>query len=262
MLLGAHVPSNDPLSAAQARSCDGVVQIFASSPRQWRPPKRLELDEMHAAGYTVVLHAPYLINLASPTPEVRSKSIALLQATLEAAADAGAAGVVVHGGQAGADEPQGAGFARWREALARLTGKVPVWVENTATGKNACARTIEQIAQLWSDAVPYSQVPVGFCFDTCHGHAGDARTMTTAGMARLVGITGGVDLLHINDSLDTADAGRDRHASIGAGQIELAPTLRETIEAAGAPLAVVETPGGADGQARDILTLRKILSLP
>ncbi|MEG9507081.1 MAG: deoxyribonuclease IV, partial [Cutibacterium acnes] len=49
----------------------------------------------------------------------------------------------------------------------------------------------------------------------------------------------------------------DRHANLGEGQCE-ADTLVDVIRAAEAPV-VVETPGEAEGQARDIAWLRERL---
>nr|BFE66969.1 hypothetical protein GCM10020092_002700 [Actinoplanes digitatis] len=72
---------------------------------------------------------------------------------------------------------------------------------------------------------------------------------------RVKSITGRVDLIHANDSKDGFDSGRDRHDNLGSGKID--PDLVvAAIRAAGAP-AIVETPGGADGQAADIALLRE-----
>lgn len=83
-----------------------------------------------------------------------------------------------------------------------------------------------------------SGVDVGFCFDTCHAHA--AGEDLADAVERATAITGGVELMHVNDSRDPAGTGADRHANIGKGTIDL-DALRHMIAAAGAP-AVVETP--------------------
>ncbi len=63
-----------------------------------------------------------------------------------------------------------------------------------------------------------------------------------------------IDLVHANGSRDPNGSGRDRPENFGAGQID--PTvIVAVVEAAGAPV-VCETPGGVEGQARDIAFLR------
>ncbi|MFP4234568.1 MAG: deoxyribonuclease IV [Nitriliruptoraceae bacterium] len=251
MLLGAHVPIADPPAAAAERAAE-VVQVFLSSPRRWAPPKP------QAGPWTVpasqlprFVHSPYLLNLASPDEQVRTRSLTLLQATCTAAEAIGALGVVVHGGQLGAGEDPALGPARWRQALAQLETTVPVLVEDTAGGPHAVASTVERIARLWAGLhdVP---VPLGFCLDTCHLHA--AGEPLVAGTERLLAELGRIDLVHVNDSKDPLGSGRDRHENLGAGQLDPSELLA-ALELADAP-AVVETPGGAEQQAADLAWLR------
>jgi deoxyribonuclease-4 len=71
---------------------------------------------------------------------------------------------------------------------------------------------------------------------------------------RVKAITGRIDLIHANDSKGGFDSGQDRHDNLGNGKID--PELVvAAIRAAGAP-AVVETPGGVEGQTADIALLR------
>jgi deoxyribonuclease-4 len=70
----------------------------------------------------------------------------------------------------------------------------------------------------------------------------------------VLAITGRIDLVHANDSKDPADSGRDRHENFGSGQID-PDVLVDVVRRAGAPV-VCETPGGADGQTKDIAFLR------
>ena len=86
---------------------------------------------------------------------------------------------------------------------------------------------------------------VGFCLDTCHAHAGGNPLETVVADVRA--ITGRIDLVHCNDSRDEFDSGADRHANLGAGQID-PDLLAAVIRDAGAPV-VLETPGGS-GRAR------------
>ncbi|MFU8839879.1 MAG: deoxyribonuclease IV [Nitriliruptoraceae bacterium] len=251
MLLGAHVPTADPVGEAAARGAE-VVQVFLSSPRMWAAPKpRRDVEALRAAGLPLYVHSPYLLNLASADEVVRARSLELLQATCTAAEVVGALGVVVHGGQLGAGEERDVGPARWRAALERLASTVPVLIEDTAGGPHAVASSIDRIARLWA-AIDAVEVPVGFCLDTCHLHAAGEELL--AGTERLLAELGRVDLVHVNDSKDAAGSGRDRHENLGAGQLD-PDALVAALRLAAAP-AVVETPGGASQQAADLDWLR------
>ena len=75
---------------------------------------------------------------------------------------------------------------------------------------------------------------------------------------RAIAITGGIDLLHVNDSRDPPGTGADRHANIGKGQIDQ-DSLRAMIKAAGPP-AVVETPRKLEDLRADVEFVRAALS--
>ena len=203
-----------------------------------------------AAGIGLYVHAPYVINVATTNNRIRFPSRKLLQQHIDGAAEIGATALIVHGGHVLKDDDLAAGVDNWRKTIERLEMRCPVLIENTAGGDRAMARRLEAIARLW-DVV--GQFDVGFCLDTCHAHAGgiDLSTAVEAVMA----ITGRIDLVHCNDSRDAFDSGADRHANIGAGQID-AGDLTGLLKTAGAPV-LVETP--ADGQAADIAWIRERL---
>ncbi len=67
-------------------------------------------------------------------------------------------------------------------------------------------------------------------------------------------ITGRIDLVHCNDSRDAFDSGADRHANLGAGEID-GDLLAAVVRDAGAPV-VCETPGGAAEHTADFAWLR------
>ncbi len=101
------------------------------------------------------------------------------------------------------------------------------------------ARRFDALAQLWETVgAAETDVEIGFCFDTCHAHA--AGEDLADAVERAIAITGGIDLLHVNDSRDPPGTGADRHANIGKGTMDL-DALRHMIRAADAP-SVVETP--------------------
>src|SRR5690606_20659005 len=173
----------------------------------------------------------------------------------DAAVDVGALAVIVHPGHA--EDGVEAGVARWTRTLEQLSSEVPVFLENTAGGDNAVARRSDALAKLWEAVgVADTDIEVGFCFDTCHAHA--AGEDLADAVERAIAITGGIDLLHVNDSRDPPGTGADRHANIGAGTMD-AETLRHMIRAAKAPCAV-ETPRDLDALRADVEFVREALA--
>ncbi len=254
MLIGAHVREDDPVASAAERGAD-IVQMFLADPQDWKKPtEHPQAEELRTGDVAVVVHSPYVLNVASPNNRIRIPSRKLVVQHAEAAAQVGAIGLVVHGGHVTQTDDAAKGFENWRKFVERQRDDggfaVPVFIENTAGGENAMARSLEALARLW-DAV--GEFGVGFCLDTCHAFAAGLELTDVVDRARA--ITGRIDLVHLNDSRDEFGSTRDRHANIGRGTID-PDQLAAVCAAAGAPV-VVETP--AEGQAADIAFLRERL---
>lgn len=258
MRIGAHVDRADPIEAATARQAD-LVQFFLTDPQAWKTPAPHPAAEaLRAADLDVYIHAPYRINVATLNNRIRVPSRKLLADHATAAAAVGAKGLIVHGGHVNDDDDIQIGFDNWRKTFAYAAEAggfaTPILIENTAGGDNACARRFDSLARLW-DAI--GEFGVGFCLDTCHAHAAGEDLLHA--VDKVKSITGRIDLVHANDSKDPFDSGRDRHDNLGHGMIDPALVVA-VVQAAGAPV-VVETPGGAEGQAADIAFLRGRLGL-
>lgn len=258
--IGAHVDQTDPVAEAQARGAT-LSQFFLGDPQSYKGPELAYEGgyaalraAAEAAGVTLYVHAPYLINVATTNNRIRIPSRKLLQQHMNAAAELGAAGLIVHGGHVLAKDDPAVGFDNWRKAIDGLDMPIPLLVENTAGGGNAMARKFDRLAQLW-DAIGAASGgdTVGFCLDTCHAHA--AGEDLTGIVDRVKAITGRIDLVHANDSRDEFDSGADRHANLGQGLADPL-ALAEAVRAAGCPV-VVETPGGSEDQSADIEWLRE-----
>jgi deoxyribonuclease IV len=258
--IGGHVDQSDPVAEAAARGAT-LSQFFLGDPQSYRGPvvayeggAAALKAAAEAAGIDLYVHAPYPINVAATNNRIRIPGRKLLQQHLHAAGEIGAKGVVVHGGHLGKDEDAAIGFDNWRKCVDGLDMPVPLLIENTAGGENAMARRLEAIDRLW-EAIGRAEGgdTVGFCLDTCHAHAGGNDLGSVVDQVRA--ITGRIDLVHGNDSRDEFDSGADRHAGLGSGLVD-PEALAEVVRAAGAPV-VVETPGGAAGQAADIAWLRE-----
>ncbi len=259
LAIGAHVDQTDPIAEAKARDTT-LVQFFLGDPQGYKGPEiayaggaaGLKADA-EASGIDLYVHAPYIVNVATTNNRIRIPSRKLLQQHLDAAAEIGAKGLIVHGGHVGKDDDPAKGFDNWRKAIEATDLKIPLLLENTAGGGNAMARHLDRIRSVWTAIGEADGAEnVGFCLDTCHAWAGGISL--TDAVEQVHAITGRIDLVHANDSRDAFDSGADRHANFGNGQLdpdEFAAVVRD----AGAPV-ICETPGGAAEHTEDFAWLR------
>jgi deoxyribonuclease-4 len=249
VIIGAHVPGEAPLEEAAQVGAD-CLQMFVGPPQSWKkPPPRPDAAELTESPLPVYVHAPYLINVASPNNRVRIPSRKILTDTLDRAAEVGAAGVIVHAGHA--EDGIERGFIRWVKCFEEIEAPVPILIENTAGGTNAMGRHVDVIAELFEHLKGFD---AGFCFDTCHAHA--AGEDLTDVVERVRKATGRIDLLHANSSRDEAGTGADRHANFDGGK--LAPeAILEMVQASEATAVICETPWPAI--ADDVAWLRERL---
>lgn len=283
-LVGAHVPVAGGLARGldyAARAEAEVIQLFAANPRGWalpaaEPRRDAAFRERAAAsGLAVFVHAPYLINVASPDPVIRQRSAASLRHSLIRGTALGARGVVVHTGSALGASHRTA-LRRVRDTLlpllASLTPQAPeLLLEPTAgQGFTLCGRAADLGPYL--DALEWHP-RAGICLDTCHlfaaGHDLTAAGATGLLLAELAGVTGQdssgaaataagrLRLIHANDSRDPCGSRRDRHQNIGAGHIGTAAfaELLAHPATAGVPF-IVETPGPRAAHAPDVAALK------
>ena len=263
--IGAHVDRSDPLAEGRTRGAD-LVQFFLGDPQSWKKaviPELLSPERLgpallgegvgDAGGTDLYVHAPYIVNVASTNNKIRIPSRKILLDHATAAASIGARGLIVHGGHVTRGDGPQAGVDNWVKALERMPAPLPILVENTAGGEHAMARRFDALARLWDGIGGFPGV--GFCLDTCHAHAGGEELLGV--VDRVKAITGRIELVHCNDSRDAFGSGADRHANLGAGQID--PELLLAVVAAADAPVVCETPGGAAGQRADISWLREQL---
>src|SRR5262249_18118006 len=161
MLFGAHVSVSGGISSAVDRGaeagCD-AIQVFTQSPRMWRHTTHTEEElarfrarRAQTKIASVVCHALYLVNLASPDRTMRAKSLQALHATLETATAIEADGVVFHVGS-----HLGSGFKnasrRVVPALQRLleltNERTWLLMENSAGAGGTIGRSAEGLGAL------------------------------------------------------------------------------------------------------------------
>ncbi len=249
LIFGAHVPGAEPLAEAASVGA-GCLQMFLGDPQSWKePPPRADLEKLKASDFPIYIHAPYLINVASPNNRIRIPSRKILAFTLKGAAAIGAAGVIVHAGHA--DDGVEHGFRRWWKVFEELESDVPVLIENTAGGTNAMGRRVDDIAKLWE---LIGEFKPGFCFDTCHAHAAGEELEDV--IERVLKATGKIDLMHANSSRDEAGSGADRHANFDSGKMDV-DSMVAMVKASKAKAVICETPWS--GLADDLKLLKAAL---
>jgi deoxyribonuclease-4 len=277
MLIGAHVSAAGGLPSAVKRGAElgcEAIQIFHQSPRAWRPTA---YSEASFAAFrsaiadsplsSVVVHAVYLINCASKEREIRAKSIASLTHALRVGDAIGADGVVLHAG-ARKGEPHRPSMKRAATAIASALGDSEgcrVLLENTAGTQGPLGRDFGELGELLE--LLGGDARVGVCLDCCHLLASGYEIRDADSLTAVVDeFDQGVGLdrlhcLHVNDSLIPLGGNRDRHASIGEGELGesgIATFLSEP-RFEGLP-ALLETPGPAGkGPDRDEVELTKRL---
>ena len=109
--IGVHVGSVDegPLAAAAEMDADGV-QLFLTDPQSYKAPRpRDDEADLRASDVALVVHAPYMLNVASTNNRIRVPGRKLLAQHAQAAAAVGARGMVVHGGHVLAEDDPAVG---------------------------------------------------------------------------------------------------------------------------------------------------------
>ena len=236
MLIGSHVSMSgkDMLlgSAKEAFSYGAnVMMVYTGAPQNTR---RKPIEELNAeigkkfmaenGIKEVVVHAPYIINLANTTKEgYIDFAIDFLKEEVRRAEAVGATQVVLHPGShvgAGVD----VGLNQIIYGLNQVITKdqtVQIALETMAGKGTELARTFEELARI-IDGVTYNE-HLSVTFDTCHVHdAGYDIKNDLSGVLTQFDKTVGLDrikVLHINDSKNPVGAHKDRHENFGLGEI-------------------------------------------
>lgn len=220
-----------------------ALQIFSSSPRQWKPYQLLpghvaEMIRLRAKYdlKPLAIHANYLVNLAGGNPEFHAKSIATFRGELERALAMQADFLVLHPGSfRGGSREEGLqrvalAIEQAADGLDLESGRLRVLIENTAGSEYSLGGNFEQVAELLY--LLRNFVPCGACIDTCHTHVAgydivsdDGFDQTLDQLERTVGLKD-VYVWHCNDAKAACGSKLDRHQHIGKGTIGLKPFRR------------------------------------
>ena len=264
--LGAHMSIAGGFARAVDRAvatgCD-AVQIFSKSSGQWRARAlsdvevQLFRERVAETGVgPIVAHASYLINLASPDPKLRRRSIEALEDELRRASMLELAGVVLHPG-AYTTSSETDGLARISEAITEVfetqpPGSARLLLEQTAGQGTVLGHRFEQLRSIIDGVDDASRL--GICLDTCHMVAAGYDIISPNGYVdvfdefeTVVGLDR-IELFHLNDSKKPLGSRIDRHESIGRGCIGTEPFGRLLRDERFRHLPMVlETPKTGDG---------------
>jgi deoxyribonuclease-4 len=222
------------LESARKLGCN-ALQIFSASPRMWqggsaRIPEvdgqafRARRDELRLG--PLVIHANYLINLASEQRMLQTRSIQAFHDEIVRALALGADFLVVHPGSRG-ESTMGQAISTIIESVKQASKRAPmgglqILVENTAGMGTAVGARLEEVAEILAGL---RNLPVGACLDTAHLFAAGYDIKSESGLASTIGQIEGtiglenVPVIHVNDSKIDLGGRVDRHEHIGKGKI-------------------------------------------
>jgi deoxyribonuclease IV len=273
-MLGAHVSSQGGVAMAPARGGSlraTAIQLFTKTPNQWRE-RVLVADQIERFRHevarhrleAVVSHDSYLINLASPDPVLRARSIESFKQELERSRALDLRAVVSHPGNYMDDREAGlernaSGYA---ECLQSVPGDVDVWIEGTAGSGTALGATFEELRDLRNALPDEIRTRVGFCLDTAHLHAVGYDLARVESVWEEFDRVIGFELLkclHLNDSRAALGSRVDRHEWIAEGRIGPEPFRRimRDVRLAGV-VKIIETPKRDDPLRHDRRMLRRL----
>lgn len=238
MIIGSHVGCSGKKmllgSVEEALSYNAnTFMFYTGAPQNTRRkpidefmlPEALELMQANGIDYdNVIVHAPYIINLANTTkPETFEIAVSFLRDEIERCEMLGIKNIVLHPGShvgAGIEE----GINRIIEGLNLvLTPNQTVKIAlETMSGKGTeCGHTFEQIAAIIAGVELDHLITV--CLDTCHiSDAGydivnDLDSVINE-FDKVIGLER-LAVIHVNDSKNELGAKKDRHANLGEGHI-------------------------------------------
>jgi len=237
-LIGAHVSISGGLEKAFLRGeqlgCE-AIQIFTKNQLQWRasPPTDSRCGSFQKAWKEsqireVVVHASYLVNLASNT-ELRQKSISALVDEVATAALLGIDYLVVHpGSHGGTGEKEGLKQVSdsLRSILQRTEhSRVRLLLETMAGQGTTLGYKLEHF-QVILDALDWPD-RLGLCLDTSHlfasGYDLRKKGLYQSFKKKIHNLVGLDRVLcwHFNDTKKDMGSMIDRHEHIGSGNLGL-----------------------------------------
>ncbi len=180
----------------------------------------------------VVVHAPYIINLANPDPEKRSFATAFLTKEIIRTHSLGVTQMVLHPGSAvGKDRPQA---IKWiSEGLDIVFDntrnlKVKIALETMAGKGNEVGKTFEELREIIN--LSKNKDRLSICLDTCHIFDAGYDIVSNYENVKnefdkIIGLDK-ISVIHVNDSKNILGSSKDRHENLGFGNIGFETLLK------------------------------------
>ena len=276
--IGAHVPTSGGMAKRAIEYAKTIkaeaIQVFASNPRGWAMPEtnheadQAFIEKANELEIETYIHAPFLINLGSPTEGTYKNSLASTKYSLKRGREIKAKGVVIHTGSAVDEVNIKKAWKQIHEGmmpiLSELDDQDPwLLLEPTAGQGQSLVKRLEDLNNYF-EALEWHP-KVGICLDTCHVFAAGHDIKSKGGMSAtidlLVEVAGAerIQLIHANDSMDVLGSLKDRHQNLGDGEIGSKPFAELLAHPAivDAPL-ILETPGEELEHGREVAMLMKM----
>lgn len=263
--LGAHTINNGGIHMAVKRAGNAgmtAMQLFTAIPKYYGDkisikPERVErfksaLAETKIKPENVVVHAAYVLSVATPDADKYARASAGLMKELERSSALGVGQVCFHSGSAGTSDRSGSAKRIAKavtDALKAVDSETRLLIENTAGAGATMGKTSDEIAEILGHVPESLRHRTGYGLDTCHLYCSgyeisESKAMFKAILDDFEEKTGEPpSFFHLNDSADALGSNKDRHVLIGDGLIGV-DTFRWLLSdprSNGIPL-VLETP--------------------
>ena len=239
MIIGSHVGLKAPDflvgSVNEALSYNAnCLMLYTGAPQNTfrKPINELKVNEakelIKKHNLTVIVHAPYILNLASPDDEKRSFSINFLKQEIKRVEEIGSNILVLHPGNH-MENTLEVGLDLIVDSLNKVgKSNVKIAIETMAGKGSECCFKFEQIKYL----IDHVEYPLYVCFDTCHTFDSGYDLVNNYDeifdeFDRIIGLDKLI-CFHINDSKNPLSSHKDRHENIGKGNIGL-DTLKKVV---------------------------------
>jgi len=219
---------------ARVRSCE-TIQFFSRNPRGWKYStlNKKEVEEFRSSIRSadlspIVLHMPYLPNIASSKSKFYKRSIQSIVIDLQRAENLGVHYLIIHIGhrmESSEDEAIEAVSRGINQAFEKAKNSVILLMENTAGQGTEIGYNFDQIKKIIEGVDEDGRL--GVCLDTAHTFEAGYDVSNKEGLEKTLqkfGETVGLQrlhLIHLNDSKTPLGSRKDRHWHIGEGYIGL-----------------------------------------
>lgn len=263
--LGAHTIDNGGIHMAVLRAGNAgmtALQLFTAIPRFYGDkstikPERVArfktaLAKTRITPANVVVHAAYVLSVATPDDEKWERASAGLTKELERSSALGVGSVCFHPGSAGTGD-RATSAKRIAKAIVKALESIEsgtrLLVENTAGAGKTMGKTAQEVGEILSHVPKSLRARTGYGLDTCHLFSSGyditkSKQALTAVLDEFESEAGEPpSFFHLNDSEGELGSNRDRHVLIGDGLIGRQPFewLMQDGRTKGVPL-ILETP--------------------